>query len=58
MRKNEDVTIYRAAKKLIPTLTQVYHVLCDINERGPDLQPVWNQYMNYRKPAVEEFCSG
>lgn len=29
----------------------------DINERGRDLDQVLNQYMNYVKPAFEEFCS-
>ncbi|KAK9499094.1 hypothetical protein O3M35_003604 [Rhynocoris fuscipes] len=28
----------------------------DINERGRDLEQVLNQYMNYVKPAFEEFC--
>ncbi|KAK0088711.1 hypothetical protein PV325_010979 [Microctonus aethiopoides] len=28
----------------------------DINERGRDLDYVLNQYMNYVKPAFEEFC--
>ncbi|XP_026470407.1 probable uridine-cytidine kinase isoform X2 [Ctenocephalides felis] len=29
----------------------------DINERGRDLDQVLNQYMNFVKPAFEEFCS-
>ncbi|XP_063909799.1 uridine-cytidine kinase-like isoform X2 [Zophobas morio] len=29
----------------------------DINERGRDLEQVLNQYMNFVKPAFEEFCS-
>lgn len=29
----------------------------DINERGRDLDQVLHQYMNYVKPAFEEFCS-
>lgn len=28
----------------------------DINERGRDLEQVLNQYMNFVKPAFEEFC--
>lgn len=28
----------------------------DINERGRDLDYVLNQYMNFVKPAFEEFC--
>lgn len=28
----------------------------DIKERGRDLEFVLNQYMNYVKPAFEEFC--
>lgn len=28
----------------------------DIKERGRDLEYVLNQYMNYVKPAFEEFC--
>ncbi|XP_076161581.1 uridine-cytidine kinase isoform X2 [Ptiloglossa arizonensis] len=31
-------------------------VLRDINERGRDLDYVLNQYMNFIKPAFEEFC--
>lgn len=29
----------------------------DINERGRDLEQVLSQYMNFVKPAFEEFCS-
>lgn len=29
----------------------------DINERGRDLDQVLNQYINFVKPAFEEFCS-
>lgn len=29
----------------------------DINERGRDLDQVLHQYMNFVKPAFEEFCS-
>ncbi|CAG9818453.1 unnamed protein product [Phaedon cochleariae] len=29
----------------------------DINERGRDLDQVLNQYMNFVKPAFDEFCS-
>uniref|UniRef100_A0A6M2DFV3 uridine/cytidine kinase n=1 Tax=Xenopsylla cheopis TaxID=163159 RepID=A0A6M2DFV3_XENCH len=29
----------------------------DINEKGRDLDQVLNQYMNFVKPAFEEFCS-
>lgn len=29
----------------------------DINERGRSLDQVLNQYMNFVKPAFEEFCS-
>lgn len=28
----------------------------DINERGRDLDTVLNQYINFVKPAFEEFC--
>lgn len=33
-----------------------YVVPRDINERGRDLEQVLNQYMNFVKPAFEEFC--
>lgn len=32
-------------------------VMRDINERDRDLDQVLNQYMNFVKPAFEEFCS-
>jgi uridine kinase len=34
----------------------IFSVPRDINERGRDLDYVLNQYMNFVKPAFEEFC--
>jgi len=34
----------------------IFLVPRDINERGRDLEQVLNQYMNFVKPAFEEFC--
>lgn len=34
----------------------IFAVPRDIKERGRDLDYVLNQYMNFVKPAFEEFC--
>ncbi|PIK45806.1 putative uridine-cytidine kinase 2-B [Apostichopus japonicus] len=38
------------------TLPLTLTVLRDVKERGRDLQTVLLQYVNYVKPAFEEFC--
>lgn len=41
---------------LLANLLIIFIVPRDINERGRDLEQVLNQYMNFVKPAFEEFC--
>ncbi|KAF7268807.1 hypothetical protein GWI33_018154 [Rhynchophorus ferrugineus] len=57
LKKDEVLTIYPADVVLFEDTRLARRVPRDINERGRDLDQVLNQYMNFVKPAFEEFCS-
>ncbi|XP_029169427.1 uridine-cytidine kinase isoform X2 [Nylanderia fulva] len=46
----------RLARRVLLSSILIFLVPRDIKERGRDLDYVLNQYMNFVKPAFEEFC--